>query len=294
MGSSPPEVVPGTTPVTVVKGPPPSGSRWRRVGKGALALSAPFVTAVMTTLLIGIMAPKIAGYVALANPTCDDPRGLVEIPTRTISATGPHKYSPADGQRATVGLYAPVRAFDHYTGSIWVPPMLGPDERPPGISSNPNVAVFAPNRSTLTLNLGAPHDVRLICVVNGLANGYPNYIHWARVRTVKAWSDDINDADTSTLRSLDSGSFENYQGIKTPSGTTSVIHIQLVDVYQGQQITSVDPDLCHTRRFIHGIMNDPRGCNLDPAPLAGLSEVIVYEHGNWDFWDVITHSPEWF
>ncbi len=58
--------------------------------------------------------------------------------------------------------------------------------------------------------LAKVENVQLICAVNGLANGYPNYVNWARVRSVQTWTDQDDDKESSTLHSMDAGPFQSF------------------------------------------------------------------------------------
>lgn len=269
-------VAPGSTPVTVVKGPP--GHPWAL--RFLAGLFTAVLTALLTTLLLGFSAPVISAWVTLAHPTCDDPRGLKEIEVTDIKVQGK---SLANSRWANV--------MDHHTGTIWTPSRLPPDERAPGVSKKTDIPILRPENSKIEFEFDLnkpPRDVRLVCVVNGLANSYHNYVNWGRVRTVEGWTNaNGNDVRTSILQSRDSGSFQSYQRVGIPPGDTNKVSLRLVDAYVGQQITSVDPDVCGTRNEVgEGTQNDPVGCNLNPTPKAGLAEVALYEK-DWTFWEAV-------
>jgi hypothetical protein len=251
------------TPVEIVRGP--KGPNFiRRIIDG---IPAAIVTAILTTFVLALAAPKIADYVSLFRPTCDNPKGLVEVPAYQIDASGPSEDEEHFSAKVTL---------DGSVGNVWVPAALPPSRRPAGISKR--IAVVDPDRSTLTLTLDSARDVQLVCAVNGLANGYSNYINWGRVRSLKSWTDsDSASPVLSVLKSNDQGSFQEFQDVRVPRGEARRIMIQVVDLYQGQQITSVDPDVCGTRgRIGEGPQNDPIGCNLNANPHGGIAELKVY------------------
>jgi hypothetical protein len=234
--------------------------------------------ATLIPLLVAIFAPNITAYAALVHPTCDDPRGLSRIPADTISAQGPS----LDNTKTA------ARALDRSMSTMWAPPVLRTSEFPPGVSSRGGVVLFR-EKPVLTLNFDGTHDVQLVCTVNGLASGYGDYVNWARVQSVEAWTDKgRGDSRVSVLRSLDQGQFQNYQDVQVPEGMTNSVTLLLRDTYPGQQTTTVDPDKCGTRDEVGpGKQNDPIGCNLNPTAIAGLAEIVVYEKG-WTWRDVIT------
>lgn len=256
---------PESVRVEVVKAP--DGPRfWRRLIE---AVPMAIATSVMTTLVLALASPRIAEYVALFRPTCADPRGLVALPVGQVAATGPSQPSEQD--------WAANNVANGRLADVWVPQLLPPTKRPSGYSDAESLAVVDSAASTLTLSLNQPEDVQLVCAVNGLANNYSIYSNWSRVRTVQAWTDADQSAVQSTLRTMEQGSFQDFQDIQVPHGDASVVMIQVVDLYEGQQITSVDPDVCGTREEVgEGNRNDPIGCNLNAAPQGGFAEVRVY------------------
>jgi len=251
------------TPVEVVRGPKGPGFFRRFIE----AIPTAVATSILTAFLLGLFAPSIARYVALFRPTCAEPRGLTEVPPSQIEPTADvHEESDP-----------PSVLVDGRVGNIWVPPMLNPDQRPEGVSERREFAVVDPDASRVELKLASRQDVELVCVVNGLANGYQNYVNWGRVRTVRAWTDDDHSARLSVLKSHDQGSFQTFQDVSVPRGETGQITLEIGDLYEGQQTTSVDPDVCQTRDKVgEGMRNDPIGCNLNATPKAGLAEIKVY------------------
>lgn len=255
---------PSPTPVDVVR--VPKGPTFpRRLFE---AIPTAILTSILTAFFLALWAPNISTYVSLFRPTCADPQGLVEIPRAEITAAA----NSGDAVNHAAG-----NLLDGRVANVWVPGILPPEERPVGVSKRAEFAVIDPDQSLVSLTLKNEENVQLVCVVNGLANGYSNYLNWARVRSVQAWTDADSDKELSVLESMDQGSFQNYQDVRTPRGEAKELMIQVLDVYEGQQIVSSDPDVCKTREKIgNGLQNDPVGCNLNATPLPGLAEIKVY------------------
>jgi hypothetical protein len=223
----------------------------------------------LTTFFLALAAPRISAYVSLFHPSCADPRGLTEVPSGSIHATGP--------TQAASERWSPDKVTDGRVADLWVPVMLPPAKRAAGISKDDSFAVVDRSRSTLTLALAEDENVQLVCVVNGLANSYSNYVNWSRVRAVQTWTDNDSGRTQSTLNSMDESSFQEFQDVEVPTGDARRVMVQVLDLYEGQQVTSVDPDVCDTRDTVGvGIQNDPVGCNLNAAKQGGLAEVKVY------------------
>lgn len=254
---------PNPTPVEVVRGPKGPGL-FRRLLE---AIPTAILTAVLTAFFLALWAPNISTYVSLFRPSCADPQGLIEIPRSEISAS-------ADSQNNIEN--PPARLLDGRVANLWVPPM----RVPAGASKDSTLAVVNPDQSLVTLTLRKKDDVQLVCVVNGLANSYDNYLNWGRVRSVQAWTNIDPSKESSVLESMDQGSFQNFQDVRTPRGDANKLMIHVLDAYEGQQMVSVDPDVCGTRDEVgRGPQNDPVGCNLNATPMAGLAEIKVYRLG---------------
>lgn len=259
------------TPVEVVRGPKGPGFLRRLVE----AIPTAILTSVLTAFFLALWAPNISTYVSLFRPTCADPQGLVEIPRTEIRP---------EARSQNEDLYPAEALVDGRVANIWVPTILPPHQRPEGVSRKRNFAVVDSEASVVTLTLASRDNVQLVCVVNGLANGYSNYLNWGRVRSVHAWTDADSSTELSVLDSMDQGSFQNYQDVRVPRGDAKRIMIQVLDLYEGQQMVSVDPDVCGTRNIVgEGPQNDPVGCNLNATPLAGLAEIKLYrlEQSRW-------------
>lgn len=251
-------------PVEVVRGPKGPGFPRRFIE----AIPTAIVTSLLTAFFLALWAPNISTYVALFRPTCADPRGLEEVPRSEMKLDAPTE---------DTSQYPASVLTDGRVANIWVPPMLPPEERPEGVSQREEFAMVDPRSKPLVISFDSAQDVQLVCVVNGLANGYSNYVNWGRVRSVRAWTDTNESEQLSVLASLDQGSFQNFQDVRVPRGGASELMIKVADLYEGQQVTSVDPDVCGTREAVgEGRRNDPVGCNLNAAPRAGIAEIKVY------------------
>lgn len=254
-------------PVEVVRAP--KGPRFARRLFEAIVFA--LFTSLLTAFFLALWAPNIATYVSLFRPSCADPRGLAEVP---------HDDLTAEADSEDESLYPASVVLDGRVANIWVPPLLPPNERPAWMSAKADFGVVDTSSSRLTIRLkkNSNADVQLVCIVNGLANSYDNYVNWGRVRTVQAWTGESPDPMLSVLESLDDGSFQTFQDVRVPRGVTDDIVLQVQDLYEGQQTVSVDPDVCGTRAEVgQGSQNDPVGCNLNSAPMAGIAEVKVYE-----------------
>lgn len=149
------------------------------------------------------------------------------------------------------------------------------------------VPEFVPGeQSQLTIPLKAVHDVKLVCVVNGLANAYNNYENWGRVRTVKTWGNELQSKQTAVLQSLGADNFPNAQFAGRHLGRTSRVVIELVDAYAGLTEESDDPNVCVKNGWQPSPALTPQdnaqlefeqGCLISAVPWAGLSEVYLYE-----------------
>lgn len=220
--------------------------------------------------LLAWQSDRVAQLTIESNPTCEVPTGLSPLPTTAIRS--------ASGQQSAP-LYGATKAIDGFGGSIWVPPFETDGKHP--------VPQFIRGEDTLTLTLDKPHDIRLVCVVNGLANSFINYANWARVRTVTVRGDGADSAQTSVLSSLGTDSFPNSQLAGKALGSTRTVSIQLVNAFAGQTEESFDPDVCFTDgsaavKRPPGMTRQPRfaqGCIVDPSPKAGLADVFLYEPG---------------
>ncbi len=235
-------------------------------------VTAGFVGGLLASLaLVALLAwqsDRIARLTIASNPTCEVPTGLSPVPAKDIkSATGP-QLAP---------LYNPGKAIDGFGGSIWIPPIKTDGVHP--------IPEFVQGQDTLTLTLDEPHDVQLVCVVNGLANSFTNYANWARVRTVAVSGDNKGSVQTSVLSSLGTDSFPNSQLAARALGTTRTVSIRLVNAFAGQTQESFDPDVCFKDGSkgvpkLSGMSWQPRfeqGCIVDPSPNAGLADVFLYE-----------------
>lgn len=163
-------------------------------------VSGVVASAIVVLLASTLFADRIADAALSANPTCASPEGLKPIPRSEFDE--PTGTSEPDDEAAT---YAAREAIDGFGGTIWVPRLAESK------AAHPIPTFVSGEQSQLALPLKSPHDVRLVCVVNGLANAYINYENWGRVRTVKVWAGEQRNSQTLVLQSLGQDNF------RTPS-----------------------------------------------------------------------------
>lgn len=251
---------------------------WSNMSAGLVGgiLSGVVASAIVILLASTFFADRIAGAALLVNPTCDSPRGLKPIPKDQILTPGGTALAGVPGATS----YAPAEALDGYGGTLWIP------ELAPSTSKHPVPEFAAGEKSRLTIPLKSSHDVRLVCVVNGLANTYNNYENWGRVRTLRTWSDDDANQQTVVLQSLGADNFPNAQFAGRDLGNTTHVVIELVDAYAGLTEESHDPDVCVKKGWNPSPAITPQnnaqlefdqGCLISAVPWAGLSEVYLYE-----------------
>jgi len=238
------------------------------VGFWSSVLSAVFVTA-----MIYLFANQIAAFAIRSNPTCDAPAGLKPLPAQEIiSVKAAHEESPAGTD------YSAQAAFDGWGGSLWVPQVEKGDER----RRLPRFLHGADNAMEITLKPG--NDIRLVCVVNGLANNFTNYQNWARVRTISIGTERIGAAQTSVLRSLGPDSFPNGQFAARDLGETTKLFVRPIDAYVGLTVETFDPDQCLENATGEYATDRERGvqkryesgCMKSATATAGISEIYLY------------------
>ena len=141
----------------------------------------------MKDIIVGLVLTAVAGAVGVVygaqltqareylQPTCTNPTGLRPIPRADLNVTG-------------IGTknYPALAAIDGFGGSEWSPPMVTDTNAPDHHGINKFVPVFSssPEQSTLTLTLSTPHDIKAVCITNGLGNGDERYENWGKVRTL--------------------------------------------------------------------------------------------------------------
>jgi hypothetical protein len=259
-------------------------SRAGYVADKMLDFAVGFVGALVVVIFVAYRASSIADATALANPSCDDPRGLTQIPRSEITVSGP------SWGKSAFGTSGPAEnAIDGRPGSIWLPPQGSP------IHSN-LVEFTQGTPGALHLTLRREHNVALVCVANGLGNDSFGYLNWGRVRGITSWGSDKSKAEQSVMRSLGVDNFQNLQTVAFPGGPTTQVNLEPRDAYYGQALESFDPDRCLTSKeavdFVRArnqalsSRSQPRfdiGCIVEATPAAGLSEVVLYEqdeHGS--------------
>jgi hypothetical protein len=180
--------------------------------------------AVITVILIGgiaaILFPFINSQIeawvkaqAAAVAGCDRPQNLKLLTGVTATSDSEMKYEAPAG---TIHEYPASNLVDGSRDSAWV----AADE-----SAKRGAG------SAITLQLPQEEDVRLICVLNGYANG-SNWQDNGSVRVLRVTTDQ-GDRDAA-LPALKASNAFTYQPLSFPQGVTKRIHLE-VKVSDGAQ-----------------------------------------------------------
>ncbi len=168
------------------------------------------ITGVITSLLLVILTPFVAGQVAarLQEPSCSNPRGL--SPIVPSAAQG-------DFLSNRTGSYPPANLIDGNTSTVW---SEGKDGA--GLGSSISFAFK-----------GTP-DLRLLCIVNGHGKSWDLYQRNSRVRLAS-----ISDSSRSSIDVMlaDAGTPDRpaiFQGVSPPFGETSAITVTIKSAYAAQ------------------------------------------------------------
>ena len=172
----------------------PRQSRWRGPLSGLLF---GIFTAVATSLLLLLLTPLFKD--ALAEPDCEDPRGLY-----LVSGVGAESSSALTESDPIVVEHHAALAIDGDLGTSWV-------EGVEGLGKN----------ETLTLTLPGTPDVQLVCVINGYAKSEALFLRNARVRQFTVQTD--RGTQPSMLRQKPVADYAAYQILEIPEGRTSKI-----------------------------------------------------------------------
>lgn len=172
----------------------PPQSRWPSVVGGLLI---GIVTAVATSLLLLALTPLFKS--ALAEPDCEDPRGLHLVSGVEAASSSALTESDPVTLEHPAGL-----AIDGDLGTSWVEGVegLGKDE-------------------ALTLTLPGRPDVQLVCVINGYAKSEALYLRNARVRQFNVKTD--QGEMPAMLRQKPLADYAAYQSLPIPKGSTNKI-----------------------------------------------------------------------
>lgn len=172
----------------------PPQKRWPGIW-GGLLIS--LITAVATSFLLLALTPFFKS--ALAEPDCDDPRGL-----QLVSGIGAESSSALTESDPIVIEHHADLAIDGDLGTSWV-------EGVEGLGKN----------ETLTLTLPGTPDVQLVCVINGYAKSEALFLRNARVRQFTVQTD--KGTQPSMLRQKPVADYAAYQSLGIPKGSTSKI-----------------------------------------------------------------------
>jgi hypothetical protein len=220
---------------------------------------------------------RLHDWVVSQDPTCQEPGSLAPLSGDDLKADG---VSDAEDQQ-------PSDAVDGYAGSWWVPELGNPRANVED-KNTWHVAQLQrdPGTRTLVLSLGGKRDVRLVCVINGLAESRTRYLMHGSVSSVTVWGDDSSGSVQTSLERLPTEQMQTFQDAGRDIGRTRSLHIRVDAVASGETVLSNDPNDCFpvARGFAMGQLEDgetpqrvyAEGCIRAPAPYAGLAEVVVY------------------
>lgn len=257
------------------------------------------VATVIIALAVDHYGDRWATQQDYLNPSCAHPKGLRAVPSSSLAASG----STKDDEK----FNRPSKAVDGYAGSVWLPPT-----KPPAEETSHVLPVFDASTNTLSIKfLDGAHEVRLVCVNNGLGGEEKRFQNFGKVKSLKVWADnETSKAITAALTSLPFERSGDLQDAGTDLGTAKIINLQVIDAYAGNTNIFHDPDVCESlvaddarREFDKGSRessvtfekyklryydehykridnNQPLyepGCIVGATPSAGLSEVVLYE-----------------
>ncbi len=224
---------------------------------------------------------RIHDWVVSQDPTCQEPGSLTPLSGDDLKADASSgAEDPSFGRQ-------PSDAVDGYAGSWWVPDLGDPHANTED-KHTWHVAQLKrdPGTRTLVLDLGSKRDVRLVCVVNGLAESRTRYLMHGSVSSVTVWGDDSSRSVQRSLERLPAEQMQTFQDAAGDVGSTTSVHIRVDAVASGETVLSNDPDDCLADAS--GTQMNPLkdgetpqqvyadGCLRAPAPYAGLAEVVVY------------------
>jgi hypothetical protein len=246
---------------------------------------AGFLSGVLTVGVVSIgtfvARDPLHDWLVSQDPSCAEPGDLTPLSDRDLTADeSMGAADPSFGKQ-------PSDAVDGYAGSWWVPALADPHADPDD-KHTWHVAQLQEDASTrtLVLDLDDEQDVRLVCVVNGLAESRTRYLMHGSVSAVTVWGEQRSGAKKQSLERLPAELMQTLQDAGTAIGKTSTIHLEVDAVASGETVLSNDPDDCYTAA-LGTQMNplsdgetpqrvDQDGCIRAPVPQAGLAEVVVY------------------
>jgi hypothetical protein len=192
---------------------PPKQSRlpkWISSFMASLVTAA--ATAVATSWLLLALTPSFQD--ALAQPQCDDPRGLHIVKAENAKSSGflteeiPIDTKDPNGPKTTLE-HVPKLAIDGDLGTSWVE----------------NGNAYGVNE-TLTLKMPKSTKVKLICIVNGYTKSLDLYLKNARVRQLEVLTD--SGTKIVTLRQKADNEFATYQELNVAKGPTDEIRMKIL------------------------------------------------------------------
>ncbi|GAA3526524.1 hypothetical protein AFL01nite_04770 [Aeromicrobium flavum] len=175
-------------------------------------LITPVVTGIVLTVF-GFLAP---GWLEsrLRAPTCDDPRGLVQVDPKGAEGRAlPGETFPIRGKVT----YEPENLIDGNTSTAWAE---NEDDLGDGAS--------------VSLSFAKPEDLQLVCVVSGYAESWALYKRNSRPRLLEV----TTEQGRRVAMLADAGSPDRpavYQEVAAPDGRTSKITLTIRSAYAAQK-----------------------------------------------------------
>lgn len=244
-------------------------SVWKDLGVGVVGgVVSGVIAGVIVVLLGSLLLDDLVEKLKVEPPSCENPRGLRVLPSAKLKVSGDWY-----GQELGDDLFAPDRLKDGKLGSLWVP---RPD-RPGDNLSRPFEVAGGGGTLTISFVGEVRRNVRLVCVVNGLASEPTRYKNWGRVREVALHSAGPDEKRTSVLTSLGDDVFQNAQEVAVAPGPTDRLRLSVLSSYPGQTVFSNDGDLCEKDTESSGgweVAYHP-GCLHGPTRRSGLAVVRV-------------------
>ena len=173
----------------------------------------PILTGVTVGVTLVVLGPWLTERYALFPPTCQDTQSLKLVKSERIDVAS----SPVERQE-----WGKTRMLDESTNTYWVP--LQDD--------------VSRGKAWIEFRFRRPFDLKLICVVNGVANSDIGYVRANRVRTAYVKTDPAEGekGTLSPLTSLGTSEFQNGQSLTFEPGNTKEVRITVDSIYSGQVV----------------------------------------------------------
>lgn len=183
---------------------------WLRSETVVAALAGAIAGALVTLLLVWLT--PVMSKTLLAEPSCDDPRGLTVATPIAIEASSSMTIDPmaADPEHG----HPPADAIDGDAGTAWAEGTEGT-----GIGES------------LTITLEPGTDLRMICVVNGWAKTFGIYRDNSRARQLEVSTK--AGTKVSVLRDAGASSFQRFRGLSVVPGSTDYVTLTIRTTWSG-------------------------------------------------------------